>query len=38
MRSNGNRNEMNVGETDLRETVIKLYEEGWEIVGIEELS
>ena len=36
MRSNGNRNEMNVGEIDLRGTVIKLYEEGWEIVGIEE--
>lgn len=36
MRANGNRNEMNVGETDLRGTVIKLYEEGWEIVGIEE--
>lgn len=36
MSSNGNRNEIRVGETKLRETVMKLYEEGWEIVGIEE--
>ena len=36
MSSNGNRNEIRVGETKLRETVMKLYEERWEIVGIEE--
>lgn len=36
MSINGNRNEMRVSVASLKETVMKLYEDGWEIVGIEE--
>ena len=38
MRTIGNRNEMTVKEPVLKETVMRLYEDGWEIVGIEELN
>ena len=37
MKSNGNRYEITVKEELLKETVLKLYDEGWEIVGIEKL-
>ena len=35
MRSNGGRYELTTEETELKKTVLGLYEEGWEIVGIE---
>ena len=38
MKSNGNRYEITVKEELLKETVLKLYDEGWEIVGIEKLD
>ncbi|MCR5023649.1 MAG: ATP-binding cassette domain-containing protein [Lachnospiraceae bacterium] len=38
MRNNGNRYEITVKEEYLKETVLKLYDEGWEIVGIEKLA
>ena len=34
----GNKYELSVDEELLKETVLKLYEEGWEIVGIEEYA
>ena len=38
MRSNGGCYELTAEETELKATVLGLYEEGWEIVGIEKLD
>ena len=38
MKSNGDRYEITVKEAVLKEMVLKLYDEGWEIVGIEKLD
>ena len=38
MKTKGDRYEMTVTEPSLKENVLRLYEEGWEIVGIEELD
>ena len=38
MKTKGNRYEITVAEPSLKESVLRLYQEGWEIVGIEELN